>query len=146
MMVNSAFIGMFVVFVTLIASGYFIVNPSVLGYCVNFTSDIDCFGQDVYFGVGKPLLYSTYPLLIMFVLLSFIPARHLYWWYRIVIPIGVLGALAVFVSPPLPTMFDPDRVTVLRNVSFLLLFLSLATVGYSLVASATVTKGSNTNG
>jgi hypothetical protein len=133
MKINIVFLALLMATLILIASGYFILNPQELGYCLESDSDLHCVGQNFYFGIGKPLYNSLNAFALLFFILIFIPKAHLRYWYRIVLPLGLLGiAIIILSSPVRQNMLDPERVDVARAIGEWLLLLTLAVVGHSL--------------
>jgi hypothetical protein len=133
MKVNIYFIGLFIGTLILIAIGYFILNPRELGYCLDVASELQCIGQDVYIGIGKTFYYSLNAFALIFFILIFTPSQILQYWYRIVLPLGILGVLFILVSSPVPVnMFDPPRSDVARSIGIYLLLLSLLVIGFSI--------------
>lgn len=133
MKINFVFLASLLCTLALIAVGYFIIHPQKIGYCMGVESELHCVGQDLYIGVGKTLYFSLNAFVLLFFILTFVPSEHMRYWYRIVLPLGLLGLLLIVVSSPVrENMLDAERVDVARAVGEWLLLLSLAVVGYSM--------------
>ncbi len=118
----------------LILLGYLILNPHLVGMCVQYEYPTECFSESVYYGIGYTFKHSLYPYLAILFILSFVPTKYLYYWFRLVLPLMALVFIVAYGASPLrQNMFDMSRSDVVYEAGMYLLVLTVVVVGFSYV-------------
>ncbi len=122
--IASIFLGLSLI---CIGTGYLILHPVLLGICPQNISGT-CLNQDLVFGVGKPLYWSTYWLPMIFLVLIFVSKEVFTFWWRLTLPIAIIGFILIANTPPLGQLFGPDRTTMTAWVVKCLVVFSAALI------------------
>ncbi len=106
----------------LIGLGYFLLHPNLIGLCT--TSD-NCLSEFLRYGIAKPLYWSIYLLPFLFFGLIFVSKNIFNSWLKLGIPLGVLFLIVIFLAPPLPGFYTPDRTLVTERLTQIFVAISV---------------------
>jgi hypothetical protein len=121
-------IGLFVLSILAILSGYFLMYPAVTNWCEVFV--INCFTDNWTFGIGQPLYWSTRLLPVLFLALIFVRREVFNAWWKVILPLSIPAFLLIAISPPLPDFLTPDRTEMTDTMVKLIVIVSAIVIAW----------------
>ncbi|HVM73296.1 MAG TPA: hypothetical protein VMU13_00225 [Candidatus Paceibacterota bacterium] len=119
-------IGLFITSLILIVLGYFLMYPALTNWCGSF--GLNCFSDAWTSGIGEPLFWSTWPLPFLFFGLIFVRREVFGAWWKIALPMTIIGLLIIVASPALSDFLTPGRTQVTELVVNTFVALSLIVI------------------
>lgn len=136
-------LGLVVISLVAIPIGYFLLHPSIIGFCPK-NIDTNCLNEAISFGVGKPLFWSIWPLSFLFLGLAFVKKEVFALWWKIILPVTLLGFYFIAISPPLHDFLIPGRTEVTALVVKIIILISILAIAWKYWRLSRIPKGRST--
>ena len=121
-------ISLFVLSLIAIPVGYFFIHPELFNWCQS--DQFGCISQQISFGIGKPLFWSTRWLPVLFFFLIFVRKEVFTTWWKTILWFAVPALLLIVSSPSLPAFLTPDRTEMTDLMVKLIVIISLIIIAW----------------